>query len=224
MSWFRAAVHFRYEGCNCRFWKTSRTEGRHKVQASVDPMFLAGLPFPVPEILEFIAFLDSGRFFQLFSRNFRNFPAELPKDPRNSHGPFEFLFFSSWNNKRFLPNFRLRNLKIQGLKKCDSMPTAIPCDSEVALQTPKPRKTQTHEKVAQKWLSGPRWVGSKTKGPGEKGAPRNHPETSSQIGRRILGQYPAAPSSPGPFVLLLSESDSKSSQEWPKSDFSTDKR
>ena len=67
---------------------------------------------------------------------------------------------------------------------------------------------------------------SKTMGPGEKGAPRNHPEISSQkmadfecrfpynsYGRDrapfwpFLGegfwQYPAAPSSPGPFVLLL---------------------
>ena len=46
---------------------------------------------------------------------------------------------------------------------------------------------------------------------GEKEAPRNHPEISSQklaefeclFRRRILGQYPAAPCSPGPFVLLL---------------------
>ena len=62
----------------------------------------------------------------------------------------------------------------------------------------------------------------------EKGAPRNHPEISSQklapilsadfpsrllckgqstvlalFRRRILGQYSAAPCSPGPFVLLL---------------------
>ena len=67
-------------------------------------------------------------------------------------------------------------------------------------------------------------LSSKTKGPGEKGAPRNHPEMLSQkladfecrcsydsygsdradlFRRRILGQYPAAPRSPGPFVLLL---------------------
>ena len=63
--------------------------------------------------------------------------------------------------------------------------------------------------------------------PLEKGPPRNHPEKSSQklavvecrlpydsynrhrrhfwalFRRRILGQYPAAPCSPGPFVLLL---------------------
>ena len=67
---------------------------------------------------------------------------------------------------------------------------------------------------------------SKTKGPGEEGTPGNHPQISSQkvadfecrfpcdshrknraqfglFGRRILGQYPAAPSSPGPFGLLL---------------------
>ena len=42
------------EGCNCRFRRTPRTEARHKVQGSVEPMFAAGLPFPVPEILEFI--------------------------------------------------------------------------------------------------------------------------------------------------------------------------
>ena len=50
-------------------------------------------------------------------------------------------------------------------------------------------------------------LSSKTKGPGEKEAPRKHPEISSQklalFWRRILGQYPAAPCSPGPFVLLL---------------------
>ena len=68
---------------------------------------------------------------------------------------------------------------------------------------------------------------ARQKGPREKGAPRNHPETSSQkladfgcrfpydcygrdrgtilalFRRRILGQYPAAPCSPGPFCLLL---------------------
>ena len=32
------------------------------------------------------------------------------------------------------------------------------CDPEVALQTPKPRKIQRHEKVTQKWLSGSRWM------------------------------------------------------------------
>ena len=45
------------------FEKTPRTEGRHKVQGSVDPMFAAGLPFPVPEIPEFKASRD-------FSSNF----------------------------------------------------------------------------------------------------------------------------------------------------------
>ena len=70
-------------------------------------------------------------------------------------------------------------------------------------------------------------VSSKPKGPGEEGAPRNHPEISSQkvanvecrftydsygrdrapfwalFRRRILGQYLAAPCSPGTFVSLL---------------------
>ena len=34
------------------------------------PRFPASLPFPVPEILEFIAFRDSGKFVQQFSRTF----------------------------------------------------------------------------------------------------------------------------------------------------------
>ena len=58
-------------------------------------------------------------------------------------------------------------------------------------------------------------IGSKTKGPEEKGAPSNHPEILSQkladldraplchFRRRILGQYAADPCSPGPFGLLL---------------------
>ena len=58
-------------------------------------------------------------------------------------------------------------------------------------------------------------LSSKTKGPGEKGAPgiipkfrlRNWPILSGTIlaifGSRILGQNPAAPSSPGPFGLLV---------------------
>ena len=71
-------------------------------------------------------------------------------------------------------------------------------------------------------------ISSKTEGPGEKGAPRDHPEISSQkladfecrfpmtpmeetehhfcppfLGEGCLGQCPAAPCSPGPFVLLL---------------------
>ena len=52
---------------------------------SVDPRFLAGLPFPVPEILEFIAFRDPGNFFQQFSRDWN------PRtDPGNSHSLLEF--------------------------------------------------------------------------------------------------------------------------------------
>ena len=70
-------------------------------------------------------------------------------------------------------------------------------------------------------------ISSKKKGPGKKGAPRNHPEISSQkladfecrfpydsygrtehhfgpfLGEGLWGQYPAAPCSPGPFVLLV---------------------
>ena len=63
------------EGCNCRFRKTPRTEGRHEVQGSVDPMFAAGLPFPLPENPRIQNMSRFGKFFQQFSRNF---PPELP--------------------------------------------------------------------------------------------------------------------------------------------------
>ena len=77
------------------------------------------------------------------------------------------------------------------------------------------------------WQAIKSTLSSKTKGPGEKVAPRNHPKISSQkladfecrfpydsyakgqstslalFRKRSLGQYPAAPCSPGPFGLLL---------------------
>ena len=57
------------EGCNCLF-QNPPTEGGDKVQGSVDPRFAAGLPFPVPEILELTAFRDLETFTQHFSPNF----------------------------------------------------------------------------------------------------------------------------------------------------------
>ena len=59
---------------------------------SVDPRFPAGLPFPVSEILEFVAFRKSGKHFQQFSRNFPGVFLENPQtDPGNSHSLLEFL-------------------------------------------------------------------------------------------------------------------------------------
>ena len=61
---------------------------------SVDPRFPAGLPFPVPEILEFVAFRDSGKVFQQFSRDFPGVFLENPRtDPGNSHSLLEFSDF-----------------------------------------------------------------------------------------------------------------------------------
>ena len=58
---------------------------------SVVPRFPAGLPFPVPEILEFAAFRDSGKVFQQFSRDFPGVFLENPRtDPGNSHSLLEF--------------------------------------------------------------------------------------------------------------------------------------
>ena len=47
----------------------------------MDPRFpAAGLPFPVPEILEFVAFRDSGKFFQQFSPELScRTPAQTPE-------------------------------------------------------------------------------------------------------------------------------------------------
>ena len=45
----------------------------------VDTRFPAGLPFPVPEILEFMAFRDACRFFQRFSRTFPEFSSGTPE-------------------------------------------------------------------------------------------------------------------------------------------------
>ena len=51
---------------NCRSRKhPARRSGQGP--GSVDPRFLAGFPFPVPEMLEFVACRDSGIIFQQFS-------------------------------------------------------------------------------------------------------------------------------------------------------------
>ena len=56
-----------------------------------DPRVPAGLPFPVPEILEFLAFRASEKFFQQFSRDFPGVFLENPRtDPGNSHSLLEF--------------------------------------------------------------------------------------------------------------------------------------
>ena len=61
---------------------------------SVDPRFPAALPFPVPEILEFVAFRDLGKIFQQFCRDFpRSFLGNPRTDPRNSHSLLEFSEF-----------------------------------------------------------------------------------------------------------------------------------
>ena len=78
------------EGWNRRFQKTPHGRWRQG-PGSVDPRFPAGLPFPVPEILEFVAFRDSGKFFQQFSRDLpRTFPQNSRTNPRNSHSLLEF--------------------------------------------------------------------------------------------------------------------------------------
>ena len=72
------------EGWDCRFRKHPRTEGG----GSVDPRFLADLPFPVPEIPEFVAFRDSGTIFRQLSRDFPGvFLENPPSRPRKQPQP-----------------------------------------------------------------------------------------------------------------------------------------
>ena len=75
--------------------KTPRTEGGDKVPA--------GLPLPVPEILEFVALCDSGKIFQLFSRDFPGVFLENPRtDPGNSHSLLELSDLSrSYKTKAY---------------------------------------------------------------------------------------------------------------------------
>ena len=59
-----------------------------KGPGSIGPRFPAGLPFPVPEILEFVALGNSGTFFPaIFPGLSRNFPPELPHGPRKQPQP-----------------------------------------------------------------------------------------------------------------------------------------
>ena len=58
-------------------------------------MFPAGLPFPVPDILEFIAFLDAGTFSTIFQGLSRSFSPEPPK-----HTPEAATAFSSFLQKK----------------------------------------------------------------------------------------------------------------------------
>ena len=77
---------------------------------SVGPRFLAGWPFPVPQILEFIAFRDSGKFFQQFFPGLsRSFPGEPPNRPRKQPQPSRVFCF--WASKQL--NFHLQCYHLQ---------------------------------------------------------------------------------------------------------------
>ena len=83
------------------FEKHPAQEGWAKVQGSVDPRFAAGLPFPVPQMLEFKAFRNSGNFFQQFSRDFPGiFLGNARADPRNSHSLLEFSEFCEQTGRK----------------------------------------------------------------------------------------------------------------------------
>ena len=71
------------EGRNCRFQKAPRMEGGDKVLA----VSSEGLPFPVPEIPEIVAFRDSGKILPaIFPGLSRSFPREPPNSQRFRRG------------------------------------------------------------------------------------------------------------------------------------------
>ena len=110
----------------------------------MDPRFPAGLPFPVPEVLEFVAFGDSGKIFQQFSRNFPGtFLQNSCKDPRNSHNLLEF---SAKDNKRKkLEETNAAEKKAGRARSAEVLPTVAlrlwPCFQP---QTRSPTHGQTH--------------------------------------------------------------------------------
>ena len=124
------------EGWNCRFFKTSRTEGWGQGLGSVDPRFPAGWPFPVPQILEFIAFRDSGKIFQQFSRDFPEiFLQKNPRtDPGNSHslaiGPAPHRVSRALREPRKSPKRVPKESPEQGPKSPERAHPGVPKESE----------------------------------------------------------------------------------------------
>ena len=99
------------EGWNNQFQKTPRTEGGDKVQGSVDPRFPAGLPFPVPEILEFVASRDSGKCSSNFPGTFPEQSSGTPEQtPETATAFSSFLTCPSLNSETSLPT------KLEALK------------------------------------------------------------------------------------------------------------
>ena len=74
-----------------------------KYQAgSVGPRFPAGLPFPVPEILEFVAFGNSGKFSSNFPGTFPQFSSRTPERiPETATAFSSFLKNSEFFPERF---------------------------------------------------------------------------------------------------------------------------
>ena len=113
----------------------------------MDPRFPAGLPFPVPESLVFVAFCDSRKIFQQFSRNFPGtFLQNSRKDPRNSHSLLEFSEFllrcfcksmpPSWQKVVHTPPvciaIRLQSIRVRGRWNTPQLPPPpTPTESKI---------------------------------------------------------------------------------------------
>ena len=68
---------------------------------SEDPRFPAGLPFLAPEILEFVAFRDSGKFSSNFPGTFPEFSSRTPKQTLETTTAFSSFLIDSKREKGY---------------------------------------------------------------------------------------------------------------------------
>ena len=95
MPTFLSKTHKNSRGWTVDFEKTTPHGRWGQGPDSVDPMFPAGLPFPVPEILEFVAFRDSGKISSNFPGTFPEFSSGSPEQTLKSATAFSSFFLQN---------------------------------------------------------------------------------------------------------------------------------
>ena len=85
---------------------------------SVDPRFPASLPFPVPAILEFVAFRGSGKFSSNFPGTFPEFSSRTPEQTPETATAFSSFLIIVANIKKPLAQ-SWRGVGLPGPRDCD---------------------------------------------------------------------------------------------------------